>query len=110
MRIAVTAPSEKQQFYPFKERLEQFCDWQLVDVVITAFIMAKVESAKARDVLNSVRDLEEVEEAHLVYGAYDLLIKGAFKTPESLSSFVVDSLRKVDGVKDTVTNVCAAYE
>jgi DNA-binding Lrp family transcriptional regulator len=81
-----------------------------VDEVITAFIMAKVESAKARDVLNSVRDLDEVEEAHLIYGAYDLLIKGVFKTPESLSSFVVDSLRKVDGVKDTVTNVCAAYE
>ncbi len=78
--------------------------------MITAFIMAKLESAKARDVLKGVRELEEVEEAHLIYGAYDLLIKGVFKTPESLSSFVVDTLRKVDGVKDTVTNVCAATE
>jgi DNA-binding Lrp family transcriptional regulator len=68
--------------------------------------MAKIESAKARDVLVHVRDLEEVE----IYGAYDLLIKGGFKTPESLSSFVVDTLRKVDGVKDTVTNVCAASD
>ncbi len=78
--------------------------------MITAFIMAKLESAKARDVLKGVRKLEEIEEAHLIYGAYDLLIKGVFKTPESLSSFVVDTLRKVDGVKDTVTNVCAATE
>jgi DNA-binding Lrp family transcriptional regulator len=81
-----------------------------VNVLITAFIMAKIESAKARDVLIHVRGLEEVEEAHLIYGAYDLLIKGGFKTPESLSSFVVDTLRKVDGVKDTVTNVCAASD
>jgi len=72
--------------------------------------MAKLESAKARKVLDDVRELEEVMEAHLIYGAYDLIIKGNFKTPESLSSFVVDTLRKIDGVKDTVTNVCASQE
>ena len=75
--------------------------------MITAFIMAKVESANARQILETVREFEEVEEAYLIYGAYYLLIKGVFKTPESLSSFVVDQLRKVGGVKDTVTNVCA---
>ena len=79
-------------------------------MTIKAFIMAKVESVKARDVLENVRALDEVEEAFLIYGAFDLLIKGIFKTPEGLSSFVVDSLRKVDGVKDTVTNVCASCD
>ncbi len=75
--------------------------------MITAFIMAKVESAKSRSVLEAVKSMEPVEEAYIIYGAYDLLIKGVFKTPEALSSFVVDELRKIDGVKDTVTNVCA---
>lgn len=79
-------------------------------MTIRAFIMAKVESVKAREVLENVRALDEVEEAFLIYGAFDLLIKGVFKTPEGLSSFVVDSLRKVDGVKDTVTNVCASCD
>ena len=79
-------------------------------MVIVAFVMAKIESAKAREILENVRAFEEVEEAHLIYGAYDLLIKGNFKTPEALSAFVVDTLRKVDGVKDTVTNVCAACD
>jgi DNA-binding Lrp family transcriptional regulator len=51
-----------------------------------------------------------VEEAYIIYGAYDLLIKASFKTPETLSLFVVDTLRKVDGVRDTVTNVCAACD
>ena len=78
--------------------------------MILAFIMAKVESVRARDVLEGVRAIEEVEEAFLIYGAYDLLIKGSFKTPEALSSFVVDTLRKIEGVKDTVTNVCASCE
>jgi DNA-binding Lrp family transcriptional regulator len=75
-----------------------------------AFVMAKIESAKARDILTNVREFEEVDEAYLIYGAYDLLIKGMFKTPEALSSFVVDELRKIDGVRDTVTNVCATYD
>lgn len=79
-------------------------------VVIVAFIMAKIESATSRKILDSVRELDEVEDAHLIYGAYDMLIKGVFKTPEALSSFVVDTLRKMEGVKDTVTNVCASCE
>ncbi|TFF84848.1 Lrp/AsnC family transcriptional regulator [Candidatus Thorarchaeota archaeon] len=75
--------------------------------MIIAFIMAKIESTKSRGILKQVRALDEVEEAYLIYGAYDLLIKCLFKTPEAMSSFVVNELRKVDGVKDTTTNVCA---
>lgn len=78
--------------------------------MIIAFIMAKVESTKARGILKQVQSLDAVEEAYLIYGAYDLLIKCVFKTPEGLSSFVVNDLREVDGVKDTITNVCATCE
>ncbi|MFW9793953.1 MAG: Lrp/AsnC family transcriptional regulator [Candidatus Thorarchaeota archaeon] len=78
--------------------------------MIIAFIMAKVESTKSRAILEDVRKLDEVEEAYLIYGAYDLLIKCVFKTPEALSSFVVNDLRRVDGVKDTITNVCATCD
>lgn len=78
--------------------------------VIIAFIMAKVESTKSRNILDEVRALDEVEEAYLIYGAYDLLIKCTFKTPEALSSFVVNGLRRVDGIKDTITNVCASCD
>ncbi len=81
-----------------------------VIIVITAFIMAKVESAKSRDVLETVQSLDQVQEAYIIYGAYDLLIKGIFKTPDALRAFVVDELRKIDGVKDTVTNVCASTQ
>ena len=78
--------------------------------MIMAFIMAKLDSLKARDVLKEVEALDEVEEAFLVYGAYDLIIQAVFKTPEALSSFVVEVLRKIDGIRDTITNVCASNE
>ena len=72
--------------------------------------MAKVESTKSRGILEAVRKLDAVEEAYLIYGAYDLLIKCVFEVPEALSSFVVNDLRSIDGVKDTITNVCAIPE
>ncbi|TXT54821.1 MAG: hypothetical protein BAJATHORv1_50072 [Candidatus Thorarchaeota archaeon] len=75
--------------------------------MIMAFIMAKVDSPKAREVLEEVRNLEEVQEAYLIYGAYDLIVKGNFKNPEDLSAFVVDRLRAIEGIHDTTTNVCA---
>ncbi len=78
--------------------------------MIIAFIMAKVESTKSKGILEEVRKLDAVEEAYLIYGAYDLLIKCVFKEPEELSSFVVNDLRSIDGVKDTITNVCATPE
>ncbi len=78
--------------------------------MIMAFIMAKVVSSKAREVLEVVRMMENVQETYLIYGAYDLLVKDAFKTPKELSEFVVDRLRKVDGIMDTVTNVCASCD
>ncbi len=81
-----------------------------VMTMIIAFIMAKVESIKARKILDDVRKLDDVEEAFLIYGAYDLLIKCVFKTPEALSAFVVNDLRKIDGIRDTVTNVCASCD
>ncbi|RDE15396.1 MAG: hypothetical protein C4K47_02845 [Candidatus Thorarchaeota archaeon] len=79
-------------------------------VVVLAFIMAKVESSKSREVLNRVKKIDGVQEAYIIYGAYDLLLKASFKTPEALSSFVVDTLRKIDGIRDTVTNVCATCD
>ena len=78
--------------------------------MIMAFIIGKVDSARARQVLDNVLEMDEVEEAFLIYGAYDILIKGVFKTPEALSSFVFEKLRKMEGVKDTVTNVCASCD
>jgi DNA-binding Lrp family transcriptional regulator len=100
----------QQAFYPAARYVLQSQGTAGVIVVIVAFIMAKIESAKSREVLDQVRKIDAVEETYLIYGAYDLLIKGVFKTPEALSSFVVDELRRIDGVKDTVTNVCATCD
>jgi DNA-binding Lrp family transcriptional regulator len=78
-----------------------------VTVLIVAFIILNVETNNPRDVADQILTFDEVEEVHVVFGAFDLIIKASFKTPEDLSNFVINTLRKIEGVKDTITNVCA---
>ena len=91
-----------------------------------AFILANVEDGKASkglirdngmnkamrqalefDVLNKINNLKEVEEAYLLFGEWDLLIKINSKDPEELASFVVNKIRKIPEIKLTSTMIVA---
>ncbi len=74
---------------------------------VVAFIMLKVRSDSTREVLEKVRSFKEVKQAHIIFGAYDMIVKAEFDNNEELSKFVVDKLKALDGVIDTATNVCA---
>ena len=66
-----------------------------------------VEMATQREILDTVRALDEVREAHIIFGAFDILVKAEFETNQELSNFVVDKIKAIPGVGDTQTNVCA---
>ncbi len=72
--------------------------------------MLKIESKNNREIFEKIKALEEAEEAYLLFGAYDIIIKGMFKSNADLSTFVVDTLGSIDGVVDTLTNVCASCD
>jgi DNA-binding Lrp family transcriptional regulator len=48
-----------------------------------------------------------MKKASLTYGVYDLCIEGQFKTMEELDNFVINQLRKINGIKDTVTLIAS---
>ena len=75
---------------------------------ITAFIMLRIESRLNRVIFDKISALPEAEEAYLLFGAYDIIIKCIFKSNEDLNNFVVDVLGAIDGIEDTLTNVCAS--
>ncbi len=76
-------------------------------MTVTAFILLTVEMASQRDILNQIRALEEVTEAHLIFGAFDIIVKAEFGSNEELSVFVVDKIKSIHGVGDTQTNIAA---
>jgi DNA-binding Lrp family transcriptional regulator len=78
--------------------------------MITAFIMVKVEGMTNREVLSEIMALDETKEAHIIFGAFDIIVKAIFKTNEDMSIYVVERLRDIEGVGETQTNVCATCD
>lgn len=75
--------------------------------MIYAYILAKLETGSESKVLNLIKSMKEMKKASLTYGIYDLCIEGQFKTMEDLDNFLINQLRKITGIKDTVTLIAS---
>ena len=75
--------------------------------MVLAYIMVRVDAGKEREVLKEVSKWEEVKEAHIIYGEWDLILKVEVDSIEGITSFVVDKLRTIDAVKLTSTMIVA---
>lgn len=75
--------------------------------MVSAYVLAKLEAGRDKEVFGKIRKLREVKGASATYGAYDLLIKVEFKTVEELDRFIFDVVRRIPGVTETVTMVVA---
>jgi DNA-binding Lrp family transcriptional regulator len=71
--------------------------------MFSVYILGKVEAGTENEVLNSLKNLSPMKKASLTYGVYDLCIEAHFKTMEELDDFVFNVIRKVPGIKETVT-------
>ena len=75
--------------------------------MVFVYILGKVETGNEMEVLNSFKSTRQVKKASLTYGIYDLCIEGQFETMEELDDFIFNVVRKIPGIKDTVTLVAA---
>jgi Lrp/AsnC family transcriptional regulator for asnA, asnC and gidA len=71
---------------------------------LTAFILVRADPRKYSDVLNVVRNLEEVTEAYDVTGPYYLILRVDVTSKESLAK-VIDLIGGVEGVSSTETAI-----
>jgi DNA-binding Lrp family transcriptional regulator len=70
----------------------------------TIFVMVKCELGKAYRVADdAVQTVEQVSEVYSTSGQYDLLMKCYLSDEADIGHFVVESLQKLPGVKDTFT-------
>jgi len=75
--------------------------------LVLAYILAKMEAGKDEKIFESIKELREIKEASATYGVYDLLIKVSFEKVEELDRFIFDVVRRIPGVKETVTMIAA---
>jgi DNA-binding Lrp family transcriptional regulator len=70
-----------------------------------AFVLINTEIGSEADVLKDLRKIEGVEEAHSVYGVYDIIAKVSAESMDKLKEIVTWRIRRLDKVRSTLTMI-----
>jgi Lrp/AsnC family transcriptional regulator for asnA, asnC and gidA len=73
-----------------------------------AYVLAKIEAGQDKQVFETIRKLAGVAAINLTYGIYDLHVEIKVDRMEELDEFIFDKIRKVSGIKETVTLVVSS--
>lgn len=70
-----------------------------------AFVLINTEIGSESEVLESLRKIDAVEEAYMVYGVYDVVAKVRADTMDKLKEIVTWHVRRLDKVRSTLTMI-----
>ena len=70
-----------------------------------AFVLINVEVGTEREVLEKIKQIEEVKEAYMVYGTYDIIARLEAESLEKLREAVTKKIRQLDKVNSTMTMI-----
>lgn len=74
--------------------------------MVRAYIMLKTAAGKSESLLDATRELPGINEAHIVAGAYDIIVEAHGDEVYDVMHSVVTDVRDLEGVADTRTYVC----
>ena len=72
-----------------------------------AYILITVKNRQESRVAAELVTLKEVDEIHLLYGMYDIIIKVKSKDLDSLNHFTVNELSKIKDIATSATMIVA---
>ncbi len=76
-----------------------------------AYILLKVSrDIPTRGVVNEIRRLPHVEEAEILFGDYDAIVKIKAEKVHEIENFVIDKITSIEGVERTMTMLCVDEE
>ena len=68
-----------------------------------AFVLINSELGKEEELLKELRSMENVKEAHFVYGVYDVIVKVEAESLEKLKDLITFKIRRLSNVRSTLT-------
>ncbi|MEM2143574.1 MAG: Lrp/AsnC ligand binding domain-containing protein [Candidatus Thorarchaeota archaeon] len=71
--------------------------------MVKAYVLVKTVAGTEDRVLRSFHEIQSIEEAHKVFGPYDIVIEVRGRDMESVVDIVTGKIRTVEGVFDTQT-------
>jgi DNA-binding Lrp family transcriptional regulator len=73
------------------------------DEIVTALITLKVDTQSVEALALKLSKHNDVEDVFLVTGDIDIILKAHFKNYDACNEFVLNSVRALEGVKDSKT-------
>jgi DNA-binding Lrp family transcriptional regulator len=75
-----------------------------------AFVLINAEPASEKEILERLREVPEVKEAHFMYGVYDFIAEVETDSMNRLKEVVYQKVRKLDKVRATITIIVVEEE
>lgn len=72
-----------------------------------AYILVSLTDKEEIKILEDFQDMPEVQEAHILFGEWDLILKVKLNSPEDVGSFVIEKVRSNPGVELSSTMIVA---
>jgi len=73
----------------------------VISSMVKAYILIKAEVGQEDSVLREVLELSVTEEAHKVFGPYDIVAEVRGRDMETLVEVITEKVRKIKGIADT---------
>jgi DNA-binding Lrp family transcriptional regulator len=73
--------------------------------VATAFVLIKTDLSAKTDVITELKIIEQVKEAHRIYGVYDIIARVEADTMVDLKNIISGKVRGLNGVRSTITMI-----
>ncbi len=68
-----------------------------------ALVLITVEPASEQQVLEALKKIKGIVEAHFLYGPYDIYVKIEAADSQQLNRLVIERIRNIHGIKSTMT-------
>lgn len=75
--------------------------------MVKVFVLINTEAGSEENVVNQIKSMKNVKEAYTLYGVYDAIAFVEAEKIEDLKNIVSYELRKISGVRSTVTMMVA---
>ena len=72
-----------------------------------AYLFIELGSSDEEDVVEKLKEMDEIKEAHILFGEWDIIAKVEVNSPEDLTTFIIDKIRSMKEVKMTSTMIVA---
>jgi DNA-binding Lrp family transcriptional regulator len=108
-RSTVQYRIERMKQQGIVRRIVAVPDFSQIGLGVTAIILVTYAPQKAKsqqDLGAELAEIEGVVEVHVVAGSWDLILKVRGRSLEEIGELVVNRLRKVPGVGQTITCGC----